>query len=258
MKLLNKKNLVVAFGLSFLAFGCGQAPQPLAPVVAPVTSTPTNTVTQNQSCPAGEVAIGPMPCSTTAQLSCQYGGGIWKTLASNGTQVCEYTFGITPSQYPSGYSLFASQGSFPYLTGALGSGAGNTGIQVVAGDILNYQGTGGYGNSSTESTNSNVLFWGLIKFNSQSQNCSAIDLTGSNSGTAVQYNGTPAALYGSDGTDYFELGTHLSNYKILNPGQLTIGFNAPPDAYNCTDLVIQELAITRCQDVSGNVYNPCQ
>jgi hypothetical protein len=260
-----------AFASALMVGACGQGPAS-NPVVGGVQGGLIN------GCAAGAYpsAYGCAPYSGDFLSNCARQGGMILPASPTGpTQVCRYSFSYTPSLFntraygyvsargydPSMYwsgnsfSLDRIDGYVPRLSpdDVAGSQAFNTGIEVYPGDRLSYSVVGGWG--STTVKQKKVLG---IRVQSMRTDCDKVELDGrGDNGQRVTWLGEPSGLYGTDGFQRFPLkgaGQQLMTHR----GVLKIGFNTPANIpYACSNLLIQDLRVTRCFDASGNTYT-CQ
>lgn len=243
--------MAILFASGALIAGCGATEEDAAD--EETTSTEEQTSTE-------DTAVASAAFKTSCEAS---GGGIVTT--SSGTEACQDT---TSYAYTGSYQYWLGA-YFPVLTEADpdASTAYNTGMEISAGDRIEFSGIGSWSTTNVETytsswgpfswsvttiesqCNSSTLSWSLSRGRFEDL---SISLEGySVASNAFGTNGTlPMGFVGSDGTAVFSLGDQAT-VTAANSGTLRIGFNAPDVSGNCGMVYYSQLDVIHCEDSAG-------
>lgn len=202
------------------------------------------------ACGAGQYNLGGtcIPAASFAQ-ACTLARGTVTTVG--GVEVCRMEFNIR-DQYGATMPFPAN---LPSLSPGNPSNGYRLGIPVRQGDKLIWSASGGWG--STTANSYGFVGIGFDVFHISS--CAEFTLRGVRVSNSVRadYNGYPAQLYGSDGTNVFALGTSVASHTIEADGELAIGFNVPQGQYNlCGTINFTNVRVRHCED-ANRVTHPC-
>ncbi|MGZ3687320.1 MAG: hypothetical protein ACXWPM_04250 [Bdellovibrionota bacterium] len=256
----------VAGFLILVGIGCGQT----APYVPPAIPQTTVAAVGALACYAGTFAIDGA-CYQGADFitACQYSAH-GQIISLNGTNVCKTSDYYVGGPYGSGSVSFSTYYLVPSIDPTTPSYTLNALPVQVSGNYSNYYGypalrlhksdtlrlaaTGGWSYKSQTSYS-----WSIFSTSTWNTSCNDVTVNGTTSSGAVVNapNGQPAALFASDGTTAYKIGSS-AKVVIQNEGSLYLGFNAPnlTTSSGCSMASITSLAIDRCSDASGNLY-PC-
>jgi hypothetical protein len=230
------KFLFLALALVAMPSGCGKAPDPASVTAQTTTGTLTPAWGITGSCAT-------QAYSSDFATNCQacFGGSI---TTANGAKVCRIYSHLSATPYPTSYAL-----NYPVLTpedpaAAMAwpvyASSGMYPVTLKKGFTLSYTGTGGW--------DYNYAWYGTT--------CSKVHLDGTKDGVpyVTAANGLGSALYGSDGTQTFLMGSSVSNHVIQADGVLRVGFNVDPVQITkaCSPSIWMNLTIIGCLDTSYN------